>query len=300
MQNNENNGISGSGSGPIQFDEKEELLDIRYDNIFKAVFTKETPSSKGALSGLISALIERKIVVQTIIANELPLDNVFNRSIRFDIACKAESGELINIEMTFNPFPYEPARLEYYLSRQFSGQDIKGITKNYTDLKETYQITIVGKKRIFPDETLVHTFQHYDHLHHTVLNGKTRIITMELLKAEKIVYKPTYEMGSQEAWAVFFQYLTDISKRAILNEILKKEAEIEMAGETLIEISRDEIEQARLTSELKYILDNQSMMTDARREGREEGFEKGREEERQRFLDLLNQGLSVEEIKQRL
>ena len=95
MQNNQKH------KQPIQFDEDDELLDIRYDNIFKAVFTKDTPASKGALSGLVSALIERKVTVQTITANEPPANNAFDRCIRFDIACKAESGELINTEMSF-------------------------------------------------------------------------------------------------------------------------------------------------------------------------------------------------------
>ena len=71
---------------PFQFNENDDLLDIRYDNNFKAVFTKNTPASKGALSGLISALIERKIVVETITANEPAATNTFDRSIRFDIA----------------------------------------------------------------------------------------------------------------------------------------------------------------------------------------------------------------------
>jgi len=34
----------------IRFGENEELLDIRYDHIFKAVFTQNTQVSKGALS----------------------------------------------------------------------------------------------------------------------------------------------------------------------------------------------------------------------------------------------------------
>jgi hypothetical protein len=44
---------SGIKAGSIQFSETDELLDISYDHIFKAVFTKDTPASKGALSGLI-------------------------------------------------------------------------------------------------------------------------------------------------------------------------------------------------------------------------------------------------------
>ena len=201
--------------------------------------------------------------------------------------------------MTFNPEMYEPVRLEYYASRQFSGQSIKGIDKDYSDLNETYQIAILGKERFFSDEGLVHTFQYYDHVYHVSLGGKTRIVMVELLKAERLVNKPANELDTQEAWSIFFQYLTDFDKRAKINEILQKEAEIEMAGETLIEISRDEIEQARLTSELKYILDNQSMRVHARREGLKEGLEKGREEEKlQNAANLKNLGVPVEIISQ--
>ena len=271
-----NNKISNSGnSGRIHFDDTDELLDIRYDNIFKAVFTKDTPASKGALSGLISALIRRRVIVQTITANEPPPNSVFDRRIRFDIACKAESGELINIEMSFNPNPYEPVRLEYYASRQFSGQCIQGVDKDYTDLVETFQIAIIAKERFFPDEVLVHTFEYHDPVHTVSLGGKSRIITVELPKAERIIDKPTGEMDSSERWSVFFEYLTNKSKRVKMNEILEREEEIAMAGEALIHISRDEIEQARLTTELKNILDYQSGMVSAERKGIAKGLRKG-------------------------
>jgi len=69
-----------------------------------------------------------------------------------------------------------------------------------------------------------------------------------------------------------------------------------MAGETLITITDDERERLRLMSEEKAILDKQSVEVHARRKGRAEG----RLDERQHFLELLEAGLSVEEIKQRL
>jgi hypothetical protein len=40
------------------------------DPVFKAVFTKDTPESRGALSGLISAFIGRKISSVSVINNE--------------------------------------------------------------------------------------------------------------------------------------------------------------------------------------------------------------------------------------
>ncbi|MCL2138614.1 MAG: Rpn family recombination-promoting nuclease/putative transposase [Treponema sp.] len=86
-------------------------LDIRMDNVFKAVFTKDTPESTGALSGLVSALIGRGVSIVSILANEPPADNVRDRQIRFDIKCRAENGELVNVEMCLNPDVFEPIRL---------------------------------------------------------------------------------------------------------------------------------------------------------------------------------------------
>ena len=208
--NNKTN--TGGKPGPIQFADTDEPLDIRYDNIFKAVFTKDTPASKTALSSLISALIQRKVIVQTIVANEPPANNVFDRRIRFDIASKTESGELVNIEMSFSPEYHELVRLEYYASRQFSGQGIHGIEMDYSDLAETYQISIIGERKFFPDDILVHTFRYYDPEHSIPLRGKSRIITMELQKAERFINKPTGEMASSEMWSFFFEYLTNKSK----------------------------------------------------------------------------------------
>ena len=53
-----------------------------------------------------------------------------------------------------------------------------------------------------------------------------------------------------------------------------------MASEVLVNISRDEIERARLLSEYKYIVDTQSKVVQARREGEQRGLRKGRQEGR--------------------
>ncbi|GBU28461.1 hypothetical protein R84B8_02020 [Treponema sp. R8-4-B8] len=69
-----------------------------------------------------------------------------------------------------------------------------------------------------------------------------------------------------------------------------------MATEILSKITQDEIEYARMTTLIKSQLDYQSGMVEARRSG----IKEGREEERQYFLELLDQGLSADEIKKRL
>jgi predicted transposase YdaD len=61
---------------------------------------------------------------------------------------------------------------------------------------------------------------------------------------------------------------------------MKKEDGIAMTEGVLPRISKDEIEWARLTSEYKYVVDTQSKVVQARREGRREGREEGRLEGR--------------------
>ena len=65
-----------------------------------------------------------------------------------------------------------------------------------------------------------------------------------------------------------------------------------MALDILVNITQDEIEYERMSNLIKSQLDYQSDMVEAKREGREE--------ERKYLLDMLDRGLSVEEIKRQL
>jgi predicted transposase/invertase (TIGR01784 family) len=66
-----------------------------------------------------------------------------------------------------------------------------------------------------------------------------------------------------------------------------------MASEVLIRISKDEAERARLMSEYKYVVDTQSKVLQAKREGREEGRQESRIEI---ALAMKGDGAPVERI----
>ena len=87
--------------------------------------------------------------------------------------------------------------------------------------------------------------------------------------------KPIEEMTNAELWAVFFQYLTDEDKRGKIIDIINREEGIAMALDTLVNITQDEIEYARMSTLLKSELDYQSGMVGARRKGLREGFTRG-------------------------
>jgi hypothetical protein len=179
-------------------------------------------------------------------------------------------------------------------------QDIRGIDKGYDDLHSAYQIAILAKERFFADGDFFHAFEYYDPKRLVSLNGRSRIITLELSKLERVAEKPTVEMSAAENWGVYLGYLTEKEKRRKINEIIEMEEGIAMASKVLMTISKDEIERARLMSEYKYQLDTQSKMVYAKRmgiqKGLEKGLEKGRREGEQKIINLLKSGKSPEEI----
>jgi type II secretory pathway component PulK len=95
-------------------------------------------------------------------------------------------------------------------------------------------------------------------------------------------------MSAPEHWGVFFRYLRDKSKRGIINEIIACEEGIAMASEVLITVTKEEREQAWLSSREKYVLDTQSQLAYARQDGLQEG--------KQEIINLLKNGKSPEEI----
>jgi predicted transposase/invertase (TIGR01784 family) len=269
----------------VQFEDTDDLIDICLDNVFKAVFTRRTPESQGALSKLVSAVIGRELLVDSIRANEPPVDNIQDKQIRFDISCKTGDGELVNVEMFLNSDVLEPVRLEFYAGKLFTGQDIRGGGKSYSDLKAAYQISFLVKKRLFEDDEFFHIFEYYDAERKVSLGGRSRIIILELSKVERVIQKPAKAMTTKERWAAYFRYMKDKSKREKINEIIKCEEGIAMASEVLVSISKDEVERARLLSEYKYEMDRQSSLVDAKREGKREVAQK-----------MKGQGISVHQI----
>ena len=274
------------------FNDFDDLLDICWDNVFKAVFARDTEDSRTALSSLVSAVIGRELEVLDILANEPAPESTWDRLVRFDINCRTKDGEPIDVEMCLNPDKFEPVRLEFYAAKLFVGQDIRGTTKTYNDLKRTYQIAILANGTFFADGDFFHSFEYYDPVRGISLGGRTRILTLELSKVDEVARKPVEEMGNSEFWAVFFRYHKDPGMRAKINKIAELEEGIAMAGGVLLNISRDEVERARLLSEYKGAVDFQSKVNQAKIEGRQEG--------RVEALDLIAKGYTLDDIKREL
>jgi predicted transposase/invertase (TIGR01784 family) len=259
----------------VYFKDDDDIINPCWDNVFKATFTKDTPESRGALNYFLSAIFGRNLTVLTITANEPAVDNLNERQIRYDIHCKFDNGELCNIEMTLNPDTDELIRIEYYSCKLFTGQDIRGQDKSYGDLKRSYQIALLVNGTKYDDDKFVHRFVYYDVENGVSLGGRSHIIVIELAKLKEIAQKSVAEMTPLERWVVFFKFTPDKEKRDLINQIIENEEGIAMAGQVLLSISKDEAERARLLSEYKFAVDQQSRMVNAKREGILEGSLKG-------------------------
>jgi predicted transposase/invertase (TIGR01784 family) len=274
-----------------------ERLNLLWDNVFKAVFTREEPASREALRQLVSAQIERDAQILKVVANEPAVSSITERQIRYDITCEFNDGEKANIEMTLYPDKNEALRMEYYSCKLFTSQDIRGAGKGYKGLCRTYQISFLVNHDLYDDKELIHQFEYYDHRHGTSLGGRSAIITVELGKVDTVAAKAVSEMSAAESWAVYFRYNADETKRGLLEAISEKNKGVAMAQEVFLTVSRDEQERARLLSEYKFVVDLQSRMITAE----EDGFERGTVKGRDQVLDLLKQqGYNTAEIERQL
>jgi predicted transposase/invertase (TIGR01784 family) len=266
-----------------------DFIDICQDAVFKAVFTKPSPQSETALSSLLSAFVEQKVSVLNIQANEIPLDNIRQRQIRFDISVKFNSGELADVEITLNPKPGENLRMEYYSARLFGGQDIKGAGRSFKDLKATWQISFLAGRTVFKDRAWFHRFKYYDQERGISLDGRTAIIGVELSKLGEVVKKPVGEMSLKERWAVYLGYYRDEGKRKVLKEIEEYEEGIGMAEAVVNGFTQHELEMLREISLHRRQMDYQEDMIEMQEEARVQG--------QKQLIDLLESGKSLEEAK---
>jgi predicted transposase/invertase (TIGR01784 family) len=231
---------------------EDRLVDLRYDKIFKAVFTQETPASRKALTSLLEANLQRRLDIVTVIANEPAARSETDRQIRYDIACTFNDGELANVEMTLWPKGAEPLRIEYFLCRLFASQDIRG--REFSQLKRSYQVSILGDN-LYKDSHAVHSFEYYDKKRMTTLGGRTAVHTLELRKLEHLIEEPLEGTSGQERWGLFLRYAAEPKRLSLINRLLEIEEGIAMAGEAILELPQSQIEEMRRISRDKYIMD---------------------------------------------
>ena len=287
----------------LGIDVDSELLNPIHDYVFKRLFTADEKRSKLALMDLLNSILELEsenpIEDLTVVNPEIPVDTLESKKSRFDIRVKFKNGEQAIVEMQLSDKGDFKKRSQYIISKAYSSQEIAG--RNYKALKKCYLICITNFAVLKSKTEFVNDYRYRDREGNDLTADET-IIFLELPKIEKIINKPIEKMTNLEMWTLFFRYVTDESKREILNSIISRKDGINMAAMILYEISGDEQERIRYENALIAELDHNSDIYAAEERGEyNKSFQiaknallKGSTIE---FVSEIT-GLAIEEIKQ--
>ena len=249
-------------------DADSDLFDPRFDYVAKRILTAETPESKLALIHLLNASLKLvgadAILDLTVINPEIPVDNKQHKKSRFDIRVRFQNGGQGIIEIEWGKKDNFKKRGQFIISKAYSSQDISN--KTYDDLKRCYLICIVDYTLFEGDNEYFRDGMFRDAKGRAITDDQT-IIFLELSKLEDLLAKPVDTLTDIECWLIFFKYVTDKSKRDLLNKIIKKEEGVNMAVQTLLTISKDERERLAYESQMIYELDQRSEKASAERSG---------------------------------
>jgi predicted transposase/invertase (TIGR01784 family) len=254
--------------------------------------------SRPALKGLISAVIEDEVSEILMVNTELPKSNYFEKGERFDVNCKTDTGEQINIEMQANPMKGDNSdnthenfrsRIVVYLTDLFAKQDKQKIYSNY---KKTYCVAFCDYT-IWQDEKCIRKFYLTDE-DNVELSNKISAIVIELDKIDKLLEKKSIsELNRAELWAFYLKYIDNPEYEDVFLKLIESEEAFKVATQALTSISTNEQERYNLFVRQKAENDYNHDMAMSEEIGRQQGVLQGLFQTAKR---MLNRGKSVNEI----
>ena len=278
--------------------ENKKLLDPRIDSTFKSLFTREEEKSRDALKQLVGAIIGHEPKSVEVMNNELPAEVMYAKDIRLDLQCRMSDGQRINIEMqTCMGNDNLKARSLYYGCRMLSSFDMQG--KHYHQLPRVYQIMFTDFTLFDKEGGYMQTF--------TMRNGDTELVdNLQIIFIQMPLVKicererESKNFTEIEKWVIFLKYITDKSKRELLNSIMSSSKGIREAGEILMTISEWAIQESRYKGRVDY----ESGLLASHEKGVEEGIEIAKIEDARGMkkknipLDVISEitGLTAEQV----
>jgi len=283
-----------------------DILPPSDDRVFKLILTSE--DAKPVLMDLISALIGRSVVAVEVRNNEMPPGDTEEKAERFDVNCRIDDGTQVDLEMQASRIQEDSdgrhqnlkGKSIYYLCDLHSSQPSKGV-RRYDRLAQTYQVTFCSYT-VFPDRAeYVNSFSMRHDKDNELLSDAIHVVYVELSKLREIMKKSVSDMTDLEKWAIFFQYASEPTYRETVNQVIASKEVLQMAGELLMSISKDERERAVFRSRRMYQTDLQSDLATAEdrgeRRGRSIGRQEGKQEQRLEIArSMIADGEPVEKI----
>ena len=250
-----------------------DILPPSDDRVFKLILT--SPEATQGLMNLISSIIGRTVVDVVPLPNALAPGDTEEKAERFDVNCKIDDGSQINLEMQASHMIEDldgqhrnlKGKSVYYLTDLHSSQPAKGL-RRYDRLARSYQITFCSYT-IFPNtKDYMNSFSLRHDTTGELLSDAISLTFVELSKLSEVVKKPVRDMTDLDKWSVFLQYAPDLEHREIVNKVIESEEVLQVAGDLLMNISKNERERAIYRSRRKFQTDLQSDLATAEDRGR--------------------------------
>ena len=247
-----------------------EILPPSDDRVFKLILS--SPENKLALMDLISATIGRRVIDVVVRNNEIPPGDTKEKAERLDINCKIDDGTQVDLEMQASYIEEMSGehyniigKSIYYLCDLHSSQPSKG--KSYDELAQTYQVTFCSYTVFSEMPEFVNAFSMRHDITNELLSDTIHVIYIELSKLDNILKKSVEDMTDLEKWAVFFRYANIPEYREIVNRVIETKEALQMAGNQLMSVSKDERERAIFRSRRMYQSDQDSNIATAESRG---------------------------------
>ena len=212
-----------------------------------------------------------------------------DKSATLDVRAVLHGTTKVNVEVQLRNKRNMERRSLFYWSREYS-QSLKS-GQDYMELPDVIAVNIVNYN--FPRTAHYHSCFHLreDTERDIILSGALEIHFINMVQyRKKMRGRLDDPLGRWLAW------FDAGSPPELIREAVKMDEAIQTADERIAYVTEDEESVRAYWRRQMALSDRTSEINYAR----DEGIAQGRAEERQRLLELLNQGLSIEDIKQRL
>ncbi len=192
--------------------EKSPFANLLIDLAFKKAFDPDKPTSRNNLINLLNDLLEPQL--------KRPIKNVWTRNVAknlsgskesrtaiFDLHCKDDMGNLIEIEVQIREMDNFMKRLAFYASELVANQAEPGEEWNY-DVQPTYVIALT-RFHVFDDENAVHRAAVTDLETGKQVMDTYNYAVIELSKVPFFIEKTSSDLSK---WLFFFRYLNRLKE----------------------------------------------------------------------------------------
>ena len=242
-------------------------VDPKVDYAFKYLFGSEAnlPIRVQVLESVLHPSPEGKISELVLLNPFNPKEALDDKLSILDIKARDSTGRHFNIEMQMLSDPAYDQRIVYYASRLHQQQIHEG--QEYTALRPTISISFLNHV-LFPEVESHHLqFGLLEQTHRFALNHDLEFHILELPKFTKSAEQLTSGLDN---WLYFLRHEEKMDSADLPASMEKSREMVRRALEELKVLSQSEIERERYEARRKALMDHNSFLGAARREGRHE------------------------------